>query len=1031
MSEQTQIRPAEADSKEYALWFLDELVPVKGVNNLCVAFQADAELDDAALQDTLDLLVRRHEALRTVFRVDEAGLIREVLAPDDLGVVVERRKAAAGELDGLAAEFAARSFETDGRPLLRAARFRCPDGDAFCLSVHHLIFDTISGSIFLEEFIAGYSALAAGREPPSGLLAEQPRYVEPAPRAASLDFWRRQLAGADPSTLDLWCGNADPPKPTLSGDQVTRELSAEATAVLRRAQKELRAPEAAVLLAVYCLLLARHGAGPDVIVGTPVNIRGREAPRAIGYHVNTVPLRVPVDFGRSFRELVRTARDAFLGAVGHADVPVDLLLPELREGAGASWRNAVFRHQFNYVPGGGPDTFPVAGATARRFHAENGYSKFDLEFFIVSSPGRVLLRAMYYTDILAREDARALTERFEQLLLDAAADPDRPTGEIPVMSAADRAVIDAANDTGRPLRAPTVLEAIRDQAARVPSRIAIEDGPVTATYGQLWRTAERARDQLVRAGIKAGDIVAVAAPRGPDLAAATLGAWLAGAAYLPIDPEHPAQRLAYLLEDSGAAAVLAAPGVVLPGEAVLRVLPLEPVTAEAPDAPPAVFAPDPGSCAYLIYTSGSTGRPKGTLISHRALANVVFHFADELAAGPGDSMLWLTTFSFDISVLEVFMPLVSGGRVTVAPDAARTDGEALLEQVTRQDIGIIQATPTTWRILAEAASTELAGRRLLCGGEPLPLTLARTLTALCGGEVLHVYGPSENTVWSTAGPVPPEVAEEDVGRPLANTQVFVTDPGGRELPVGVQGELCIAGDGVAIGYHDRPELTAERFGEHPRYGRYYHTGDRARWRPDGKIELAGRLDRQIKLRGNRIELGEIEAVLLERPEVQAAAVVVTGEGAEAVLVAFLDAAPGTDTRPLLAYARAQLPTVAVPQELTVLRPLPVTANEKTDYLALARLAEQHRAERAQVARGTAAPAEDGLTGQLLALWRATLSRADIGPDASFFDSGGHSLLGAQLVQRVEKATGHDVRLADLFDHPTPRAMAEYLAGSGR
>ncbi|AWI32241.1 non-ribosomal peptide synthetase [Streptomyces tirandamycinicus] len=1042
MPEATEVRSRPADSKEHALWLLDELVPVKGVNNLSVALQADGPLLGPALQGTVDLLLRRHEALRTVFRQEQAGLVKEVLDPAALRIEVEQLAAEPGEVAAVVGEFIARPFDIDGRPLVRAARVRCADGDAFCLAVHHLVFDTVSGAVLLEEFTAGYTALAAGAAPPAELLAAQPPYREPSPRAAAVEYWRGQLAGADAAGLALWCGSEDLPEPTLTGDQITADLSPRATEVLRRLQQELRAPEAVVLLAAYGLLLARHGAGPDLVVGTPVNVRAREASRAVGYHVNTLPLRIPVDLGGGFRDLVRTARVAFLGAVAHADVPVDILLPELRRDGGASWRNTVFRHLFNYVPDDGRTSFPLGDTTARRLPVENGFSKFDLEFFFLSSADKVTVRAAYYTQVLDRADVQGLLERFEALLLAAAEGPDRPMGELPLSGPSDLAVLAASNDTARPVDPPSVLAAVRERVALTPSAPAVVGDGRSTTYAELWRAAEDTRDVLADAGVRAGDIVALAAPRGPELAAAALGVWLAGAVYLPVDPEHPVQRLAYVLEDSGAQAVLTAPGVELPEGVRARVLALEPLAPDGsgPLPDPGAGGPDPDSCAYLIYTSGSTGKPKGTLVGHRSLANVVQHFAEELKVTADDAVLWLTTFAFDISALELFLPLVCGGRLVVASDEARTDGRALLAEVVAHDVGVVQATPTTWRVVADAADGQLAGRRLVCGGEPLPPALARTLAA-SGGSLLNVYGPSETTIWSTSGPVPDEVVRVDVGRPIANTQVFVVDPDGRELPVGVQGELCIAGSGVALGYHNRPELTADRFRDHPAYGRHYRTGDLARLRPDGSVELLGRTDRQIKLRGHRIELGEVEAVLLDRPDVRDVAVVVVGRGGpDAALVAFVEPAHGAeegeggdgaaevDTAGLTAHARSLLPSAAVPQEIVVLESLPTTANEKRDHLALTRLAEQRRSERSAAAESAQASpeAQSGTAGRLLALWQSTLGRTDLGPHANFFDSGGHSLLGAQLVQRIEKTLGVPVRLADLFAHPTPLAMAEHL-----
>ncbi|MFF5256849.1 amino acid adenylation domain-containing protein [Streptomyces leeuwenhoekii] len=1035
------LSPGLADSKEQALWLLEKLVPASGVNNLSIAFRTDGPLGDWELTETVSHLLDRHEVLRTVFHATEIGLVKQVVPPGGLHIEVEKTECAPERLDEELRAFVARPFTLDGKPLVRAARFPGESGDVFCLAVHHIVFDTVSAAILLEEFAAVYDATTAGLEVPGELAEHQASLPESRPRPESLAYWRERLHDFDPDGLELWCGTADIPEPSLVGGRTDYVLSEGALSAARKLQKELRAPEAVVLLAAYCLLLARHGAGPDLVVGSPVNVRGPQASRAIGYHVNTLPLRVKVDFDAGFRALVAEAREVFFGAITHADVPVDVLVPEVRK-EGASWRNSVFRHLFNYVPDSGTPAFETGGLAARRLLVENGFSKFDLEFFFLSSTDAVKVRALYYTEVLAESDARCLLERFDALLVALGQDPARPVGEIPVRSSRDIAVVSAANDTARPVTPATLLAAVAERVSATPGAIAVEDGDRVVTYRALWRAALANRDALRAAGTARGDVVALAAGRSPELAAAALGAWLAEAAYVPLDPDHPTHRIAYLMTDSGARAVLATPGVDVPAPEGTPVLPLAPI-AQEPSGPvgddpvgrDAVLdalldaAPAPDDCAFLIYTSGSTGQPKGTIISHGAAANTIAHFVGELRATAEDAALWLTTFTFDISALELFLPLTSGGRLVVAPDAARTDGSVLLDLVETHRATIVQATPTTWRLVVEQAAGRLAGCRALSGGEPLAPALARRITD-AGCELRNAYAPSETTIYSTCGTVEPEAARVDIGRPIANTQVFITDPDGRPLPVGVRGELCIAGAGVALGYRGRPELTAERFAEHPEFGRHYRTGDLAAWLPDGSIELFGRVDRQVKVRGNRIELGEVEAVLLDHAEVRGVAVVVAHDpNGDAVLVAFVETHEEHDgalAERLWSHARARLPLAAVPQEFLTVGALPTTVNQKTDHLALTRLAQDKRAERS-AQEGAAVPVEeDGPTGALVALWREVLGRTDVHAGSNFFASGGHSLLGAQLTQKIEKAMAAKVRLADLFAHPTPSALATHL-----
>jgi amino acid adenylation domain-containing protein len=885
----------------------------------------------------------------------------------------------------------------------------------------------------------------SGEEPDASLRAVVPAASDPEPTERSLKFWRRQLRNFEEVQPRLWLGRDPGEEPDLVGDTVMRSLSAGTVDVVRRLQKDLRAPEAVVLLAAYYLLLARHGAGPDLVVGSPVNSRGPEDQAAIGYHVNVVPLRLKVDLEQGFGKLVRSARGVFLNSLSYADVPVDSLLFEVdRENSG--WRNTLFQHVFNYVPGMDSSTFDFFGSTARFLSVENGFSKFDLEFFLLPDEDGIRIRVAYHTGAFDRDEVDLLVQRYEALLCAVAEDLERPVGEVSVFSDTDRAVLAEVNGGGRTGTGPvpSVLGQIAERARTAPGDTAVADGDRRVTYAQLWTAAVRTAQQLSAAGTGAGDVVAVAAKRSAELAAAVLGVWLSGAAYLPVDPEHPERRITYQLTDSKARAVLHAPGVEVPAGGADTDTVVAPMVAIG-DAPDGAHLPEgdvrlpegvaaAGDLAYLIYTSGSTGLPKGTLLTHGNLANLVEHFRVELAPGAGEATLWLTTFTFDISALELFLPLVSGGCVVVAPDAARTDGGILAGLVRTHDVRTVQATPTTWRLVAGEAGEVLAGRNLLSGGEPLPAALARTLVAT-GGVVRNVYGPTETTIWSTCALLDdPHLERVSAGRPLRDTQVFVAGPDGRELPLLVPGELCIAGAGVAAGYHERPELTAERFGTHPSYGRFYRTGDTARLLADGTLEVLGRSDRQIKLRGVRIELGELESVLAGHPEVRACAVVVdrgAGDGAsDAVLVAFAESAGGEAVADRLwEYAAERLPRASVPQEFVIVDALPVNASQKVDYPALARRAAERRAEAAAARESGGAAgsgADDALVAQMVVLWQEVLGRGDVGPGTNFFTHGGHSLLGVLLVQRIEKATGVEMRLPALFSHPTPEAAAGYV-----
>jgi amino acid adenylation domain-containing protein len=1017
------VGPSPATRKEEALWLLEKMVPGSAINNLSFAFRAAGRLDTRLLRAALATVVDRYEILRTVFHAGGATLAKRVVGHMDIEIETL-------DLDGTSPEavlsaFVARPFALDGGPLLRAAHLSCEDGeDHFCLVVHHLVFDTMSTSVVREQFAAAYTALAHGGRPEPGEPV-QPLPHQP-PSASSLAFWREALHEFNPDSLELGLGTQGVTDPTLHGAQIMYELSPQARSAVQAMQRELRAPEAVVLLAAYYLLLAKHGAGPDMTVGFPVNTRGPDDTSAVGFHVNVIPLRVEVPVWQSFRDFTRTVRTVFFNGLTHADVPVEHLT-RLIPRKGASWREALFRHVLNYVPADELAPFKIGDAHAEHLLLENGSSRFDLEFFVLSSAEKLRVRAAYCTEMFGRADVESLLRRFDELLVRVAGNVDRLVGELDVFSAVDREVINAANDTARPVQPATVLAGVLRQVRERPGEVAVEHDDQQVTYRGLWNAACAVAEQLQAAGIGSGDVVAVAVPRCPELAAAVLGIWLSSAAYLPVDPEHPADRVSYLLFDSSAKAVLTTDPGLLPETGPIPVLTMRPAGDADPRSGRDVPAPPGDSPALIIYTSGSTGLPKGTWISHDNLANVMSHFGETLRMTPDEGFLWMTTFSFDISAVELYLPLLAGGRVVVAPDEVRTDGKALRRTLERHAVHLVQATPTTWRLVLDDAGAALAGCRLVTGGEPLTEDLSRRMTAV-SPEVWNAYAPTETTVYSTmarmtGGPV-------DIGWPIGNTQAFIASPDATALPVGVRGELCIAGSGVALGYHNRPEMTAQRFLQHPQYGRYYRTGDMARWRADGTIELFGRNDRQVKLRGNRIELPEVESVLREHLRVRAVAVVVApDEASGGVLVACVEGEPqdGLADR-LWEHASGRLPAAATPSDFVFVDSFPKTGSNKVDYPALTRLAAEHR-------RGRAAPADgggpgDGLVGTLVALWRELLDRVDVDADANFFSHGGHSVLAARIVQRLAETTGVRIKLSGVFEHPTPRLLAQHLATAG-
>ncbi|MDJ0380459.1 non-ribosomal peptide synthetase [Streptomyces sp. G-G2] len=1013
-----------ASRKETTLWLLDELVPGSGANNLSLALRVRGRLDATATAQAVRLLTDRFEVLRTVYHRDGAALAKAVVPSLALTLEEAEHHGGAEDEPAVLTAFVARPFTPDGSPLVRALLLHGPDADVLCLALHHAVSDVQSTAILRAEFVTLYEAVLEGGHPAP---AEVPALRAPAPSPESRAYWQERMAGFSSSGLELLCEQRDQSVTTLRGDEVTHVLSPEAHGVVRRLQRELRAPESVVLLAAYAVLLAAHGAGPDLTIGSPVNTRPREAVDAVGYHSNLVVLRLLLDRDATFRDLTALTRRSFMEAMAHKDVPADDVLDMVERGD-SGWRNALFKHVFNYVPFADDQrAFTLAGAEAQLLVVENGFSQFDLEFFVSANSETATVRAAFYTGVLDRSDVELMVQRYDALLVALGTGADTPIASLPSWSARDHEVIDAANATDRAIDLPSVLTGFARRAAADPTAVAVREGDSTATYGALWSAAVDTAARLTEAGVRPGDVVALLLRRGPALAASVFGTWLAGAAYLPLDPNHPAERLTYQLDDTRARVVIVGAGITAPqGRTTVPATDWDRVP-QVPVDETAVKA-DPDALAYVIHTSGSTGKPKGIPIRHGSLVNHIVDYAERFGvAGSTRPTGWLSTYSFDTSSLELMMPLLHGGHTVVLPDEARTDGALLAAAVTTHDIGLLQATPTTWRIVAHAAAEVTAGRVLLTGGEPLPAELAARLID-AGAELWNVYGPTESTIWATAGRVAGHDGRVDVGSPVANTRIFIADPHGKALPVGLRGELCVAGVGVASGYYERPELTAERFGENAEYGRFHRSGDVARWRPDGRIDLFGRMDRQVKLRGNRIEPAEIEAVLLTHPDVEAAAVVVVGDpGADGYLAAFVrvPGRPGAVDE-LWDHAHGQLPRSVVPHRFIAVDAFPRTGSDKVDHLALAEQAARHSGPAVGDRDADDADRDDDLTATLVGLFGELLDRTDLDAGTHFFANGGHSLLAVSLAQRIRDTTGVRLALTDVFETPTPATLADRL-----
>jgi amino acid adenylation domain-containing protein len=1037
-------------SAQQRLWILDRLDPGNSVYNVTALTRLTGQLDIDALERTLGEIVRRHESLRTVFVQDAEGPMQRILPPAPVRLVQhdladlpsEAREEAARTL---AREDATAPFDLERGPMLRAQLIRMAD-DAWLLSLsaHHIAIDGWSVSVIFRELSALYPAFLDGKPSP---LPELPlQYVDytlwqrdeadGSTMRAHLDYWTERFR-ALPAVLDIPADRPRPPVQSYRGDVYVHVLPPSLLEGMRQLSRQEGATPFMVFLAAFQTLLYRYSGLEDIVVGVGnANRPRRELEALVGFFINTLPMRADLSGNPTFRELLAQVRTTTLDSYAHQDLPFERLLEsvnvERRLSHNPLFQTMVFYQNFP------ESSLQLPGLTLQNVPVENAHSgtaRADLSIFASEHAGGLRMLLEYATDLFDAGTMQAFARHLETLLVAAVADPARRIAEIDILPADERQrMLVEWNRTGRALPEQATLHGLFEaQAARTPQALAVMQGDAVVRYAELDAQAEAVAARLRAHGVGPGAMVGLYLERTPRMLAALLGVLKSGAAYVPLDPGFPRERIACMLEDAAAPVVIADGAIAaqLPSgaHALLHIEDILDGAASDTDTAAAVHA-GADDTAYVLFTSGSTGRPKGVRVPHRAAVNFLASMARAPGMGADDTLCAITTLSFDIALLELMLPLTVGARVALADRATASEGDALARLLDAVDATVMQATPATWRMLLDAGWRGRPGMRLLCGGEALPRELADRLLG-CGSELWNVYGPTETTVWSTIERVQPGEGAISIGRPIDNTSVYVVDARMQPVPAGVPGELLIGGLGVAQGYLDRPELTAEKFIADPfgarTEGRLYRTGDLARWRRDGRLEVIGRIDHQVKLRGFRIELGEIESVLLARDDV-AEAVVVCREDrpGDKRLVAYVvpaagqDDAAAIDIAALRATARERLPEYMVPSAWMVLERMPLTPNGKVDRRALPAPEGDDATTEAYVAPVT--PEEIAVAE----MWADVLGKPRVGLHDNFFDLGGHSLLANQLVSRMQKRFGGDIGLRMVFEAPTVAQFAGKL-----
>jgi amino acid adenylation domain-containing protein len=1012
------------------LWFLHQLDPHGSAHNIAIAVTTAGAVDLDVLQRSLAELLRRHEVLRCVFPSVDGEPVCVVTPPGDVALRVadltgfEPAERAAERARLRHAEVRA-PIDLERGPVIRFMLVRGPERSELLVTQHHMVTDRWSLGVLLKELPRIYEAYRAGE--PSPLPDPRLQYVDFAAwqrdwlRGPALErelaFWKGRLAGAPPA-LDV---ASDRPRPTLltyaaaTETLVLPKSLADEVARLSRAE---RCSPFMTLLAAWKVLLARHSDQTDIVVGSPV--AGRpivELEGMLGCFINTVVFRSSLAENPTFLELLRTVRPMVLDALSHQHLPFEKLVQEI---------------QVERDPGRSP--LAQVGFVYQNFSASvevpagveilsSGGSVFDLTLYLVDTADGLSATLEFSEALFDRTTAVRMLHRYRTLLEGIAAEPEQRIGDLPLLSPDERRGLQAEWErTRRPYAADaTVVELVARAAERRGEAVALVSGDQSLSYAELDARSTRVALHLRALGARHGTTVAVALERSADLVVALLGVLKSGAAYLPLDPAHPQARLDYTLRDAGAAILIThEPGRWQGHEARL----LTPEEATAPlDAHAAgtLPRPEPEATAYVIYTSGSTGKPKGVEAPHRALANFLNSMRREPGLEEKDVLLAVTTPSFDISILELFLPLVVGATVVVATRGEAGDGRKLIALLDRHDVTVMQATPSTWRMLLDERWGGRRGLEILVGGEALPRDLADALLERAA-SVWNMYGPTETTIWSTLQRVEPSTEPVAIGRPIDNTHLLILDRNGQLAPVGVPGEICIGGDGVATGYRGRPELTAERFVEDTFTGRpggrLYRTGDLGRLRPDGRFEYLGRMDNQVKVRGFRIELGEVESVLRSHPDVRDAAVAVR----DAKLAAFVIYEPGADltVTEMRRWASRELPDYMVPSMVVEVSVIPMTLNGKVDRKAL-----PNPFQRGPVARDAQEPPATEAERLVAGVWSELLGVGGIGAHDNFYEVGGHSLLSIRAVHAIEQRTGHRIDPRTMF-FQSLRQIAEAL-----
>ena len=1030
------------------LWFLSQLQQDSSVYNVAGGVRMEGPLSVTALERALNEVVLRHESLRTTIGQDESGPVQIIAHPQafnlpkfDLRKVPKSQREAEAQL--LLANEAGKPFNIEGGPLFRATLLLLSaEEHILLLTMHHIISDGWSIGIFVRELIELYEAFADGR--PSLLPDLTVQYVDFAVwhrewlqgevLDKSVSYWKEKLAGV-PSLLELPTDHPRPPSQSFSGTRYPIAIPQKLTESLKELAEQQNATLFMILLAAFKVFLFRHARQEDIVVGVPIAGRNKpELENVIGLFINMLAIRTDLSGNPSFRELLARVREASLGAYEHQDLPFEKLVEVMQPERDTSY-SPLFQVMFHLgnleIP-----AFNLPGLTLTPLETDSGTSKFDLTLDLTESSTGLKGYFDYSTDLFDRVTIQHFSERFQILLKAVVADPETPIASLPLLSAAEeKQLVVGLNETAEDFpHAHCLHQIFEDQVEQTPDAVAVTFEGENLTYAELNHRANQLAHHLMKLGVGPEVLVAICMERSLDLPIALLAVLKAGGAYLPLDPAYPRERLAFIIEETHAPVILTQGAVAenLSFENV-HVINLEDADAFATENTenPRTEVTDENLC-YVIYTSGSTGQPKGAMLHHRGVRNRLLWGITDYRLGIGDVVLHKTPLTFDVSVWELFAPVLSGARLLIAKPGGHQDAAYQLDLMARERVTHVDYVPTMLEVLLESEGLDQCDNLeiVTAAGEALTRELRDRFYSQTNAKLYNLYGPTEASLAVTYWVCEPDGKERviPIGRPMSNARIYILDKHLEPVPIGVAGELHIGGKAPGRGYLKRPDLTADKFipdafsengGE-----RLYKTGDLARYRSDGAIEFLGRLDHQVKIRGMRMELGEVEAALCQHPGVREAVILpheITPGNKTLVAYVVSKQEPLPTNDELRSYLRERLPEYMVPAAFVILSELPLLSNGKLNRRALPN-PEQFfsQPEEAYV------PPESNLEQTIAAVWQDVFKVERVSIHSNFFDLGGNSLLLARVHTKLRASLQRDIKIIDLFKHSTIHSLAKHL-----